>query len=297
MEILYVIGNGFDLWHGLPTKYSDFYKFTEGSLDELEEFFYFEYDGDSLWNNFEEELGKFDWNLFYDAHNHIDVSSESFRPSEAFGLEDDLTEQADNLVEGVRDKFQEWIESIQVEEVEASFNFSRKGRFISFNYTSLLQEVYGIPSNLVFHIHGNSSKYDPLIFGHGESRKEEPELDEEGNSNRTMFSDSEAAAKYPFYAFQKPVLKILNNHHDYFEEICNVDVIVLIGLSLNDIDIPYIERIAKVANGSKWIVSKYTESDEIKHTHQLEKCGVRSDHITFRFIEDIPKELSNIPYK
>ena len=42
MEVLYVIGNGFDLWHGLPTKYTDFYKFIEGGLDELKKYIYFE---------------------------------------------------------------------------------------------------------------------------------------------------------------------------------------------------------------------------------------------------------------
>lgn len=294
MNILYVIGNGFDLWHGLPTSYSDFYKFTEGSLDELEEYFNFQYSGESLWTNFEGELGNFDWNLFYEAHDHTDVTSDSFRQSEVYGLEDDLIEQATNLVEGVREKFQEWIESIQIEDVKGGFEFVGKGHFISFNYTPLLQEVYGIPDDLVLHIHGSAKKYDELIFGHGEFREEEPELDEDGNSNRTMFSDSEAAAKIPFYSLKKPVSEVLGNHNDCFDDLSSVDVIVVLGHSLNNIDIPYFKRIAKVAEGKKWVVSKYSERDEGKHLPQLEKCGVNPDLIMFKSIEDIPEALSTV---
>jgi len=291
MNILYVIGNGFDRWHGLPTSYSDFYKFTEGALNELEEYFNFQYSGESLWTNFEGDLGKFDWSLFYDAHNHTDFTSDSFRPSEVYGLEDDLTEQTTSLVDGVREKFQEWIESIQIEGVQGRFEFIGKGQFISFNYTPLLQEVYGIHDDLVLHIHGSAKKYDDLIFGHGECREEEPELDEEGNSNRTMFSDSKAVAKIPFYSLKKPVLETLGNHNEYFSALSSVDIVVVLGHSLNDIDIPYFERIAMVTEGKKWVVSKRSECDEAKYLPQLEKCGVNTDLVVFKSIEDIPETL------
>ena len=292
MEVLYVIGNGFDLWHKLPTKYTDFYKFTEGDLDELERYFHFEYNSDKPWSNFEEDLGKFDWKSFYDDHNHIDVTSDSFKPSMAFSLEDDLNEQSDILIEGIREKFKEWVESIQVEEAVAKFDFCKKGRFISFNYTSLLQNIYDIAADSILHIHGNVDSYDPLIFGHRESQEEEPELDENGDSNRTMFSDSESAAKHPFYAFQKPVNEILGDKQDYFESLCNVGTVVILGHSLNDVDIPYIRRIATEANGCKWIVSAYSKNDRIRHLSQLEKCGVKSGRVTLCSIDEMPKKLA-----
>lgn len=59
------------------------------------------------------------------------------------------------------------------------------------------------------HIHGRSSTFDELIYGHGEAIEDVPELDENGESNRTMFSDAESAAKYPFQALQKPVFETL----------------------------------------------------------------------------------------
>ena len=39
MTTLYIIGNGFDLYHGLPTSYTDFYEFGKKLLDEIEDVF------------------------------------------------------------------------------------------------------------------------------------------------------------------------------------------------------------------------------------------------------------------
>jgi hypothetical protein len=294
MEILYIIGNGFDLWHGLPTKYTDFYAFAACHLDELEQYLILEPSSETPWNNFEANLGKFDGSIFYDTHNFIDVSDESFKPSMAYGLEDDLTEQADNLVDSIQSQFYEWIESIPIEDAEAKFGFRLPGRFISFNYTSLLQTVYKIPDDLVFHIHGSVNKYDDLIFGHGESIEEVTELDENRDSNRTIFTDAQGAAKYPFYAFQKPVDDILNRNLGYFESLNSVDVVVVIGHSFNEIDIPYIKKISTVAWGSKWVVSQYSESEGKSHVRQLGKCGVSSDKITLCSINDIPNLLAHL---
>lgn len=41
MTKLYVIGNGFDLWHGLPTIYRQLYDFAKEILDELENYYLF----------------------------------------------------------------------------------------------------------------------------------------------------------------------------------------------------------------------------------------------------------------
>ncbi len=51
---LYIIGNGFDMQHGIKSKYSDFREYIETKDESLkakpEEYF----DSDVLWSNFEE---------------------------------------------------------------------------------------------------------------------------------------------------------------------------------------------------------------------------------------------------
>lgn len=294
MEILYIIGNGFDLWHGLPTDYSKFHEYAAHHLNELEQFMNFERDLKSPWSDFENSLGKFNSHEFYDAHNFIDVSDESFKPSMAFGLEDDLTEQADDLVSSTQSQFREWIDSIDIGAAEPKFRFRFPGSFISFNYTDTLQDIYEISDENIFHIHGNSRRYDELIFGHGELIEEEPELDANGDSNRHMFSDAEAAAKYPLYAFKKPVSDILNRNINYFEALHKIDVVVVIGHSLNRIDLPYIKKVAEVAQGARWIVSHFTQMEGTSHLERLEACGVTSSQVTLCEIDDVSVILESM---
>lgn len=292
MEILYIIGNGFDLKHKLPTRYTDFYEYSEALLNELGQYLSSDISSENPWSDFETYLGTFDWEEFYNNHNHIDSwEDESFRPSMVYSLEDGLNAEAENLVDAIRSQFQEWIESISVEDAEKKFYFEPNARFLSFNYTSLLQTVYGIEDECIFHIHGSANKYDELIFGHGESREVESELDENGNSSRTMFSDAEGAAAYPFFAFQKPVNDILDRNQSYFESLKNVEVIIVIGHSLNEIDLPYFKKIAETTQASKWVVSQILDDEGKKHIRQLQKCGISSNQITLCAIDDIPNIL------
>src|SRR5690606_39278694 len=79
-----------------------------------------------------------------------------------------------------------------------------KALFLNFNYTDTLTELYGISRDRILYIHNNvNDQFGDLIFGHGQEQEDEPEgdeIDENGDSNRTMFTDSERASRHPFYA-------------------------------------------------------------------------------------------------
>lgn len=279
MAKLYIIGNGFDLYHGLPTSYGDFYEFARETLDELENYYSLSLTQAGPWCDFENSLGAFNWSEFFDAHNHIDVDSESFRPSFVFGLEDDLTEQADQHVQAIRECFQEWVNRIEISVAERKQAFPEDARFITFNYTSTLESTYAIDNNRVFHIHGRVETFDELIFGHGETMEEEPELDENGDSNRTMFSDAEGAAKYPFYALQKPVHEVLERSNNFFDSLEQINEITVIGHSLNKIDLPYFRKLAERFSSAKWVVCCYNAEEEMHHVQILVECGVPREQI------------------
>jgi len=291
MSILYVIGNGFDLWYGLPTSYSDFHQCHGSSLEEYSE--YFSLGTGPLWHSFENDLGRFAWSSFYDNHNHTDPMADNFRHSEVYGFEDDLREQAEGMVEHFKELFTEWIESIDIDDTLAKFPFINNARYLSFNYTSLLDSLYGINQEKVLHIHGSLTNGGQLVFGHGLSIHEEPEMDEDGNSNRHMFSDSEGAAKYPLYKLKKPVDEILEREQNYFQSLHDVNVVVILGHSLNDIDLPYFRQIFVAAPNSYWIVS-YREDEAESHAQQLEKCGIPTTQFTLSNIENIPVIIENL---
>ena len=294
MNVLYVIGNGFDRWHDLPTSYLDFYNCHCDSLEAYSEYFSLGPDQEKLWHNFESDLGRFDWSSFYDSSNHTDPMAENFRPSEVYGLEDDLNQQAEELVDHFDALFTEWIESIDINTTQVKFPFVSNARYLSFNYTSLLNSPYGIDHAKIRHIHGSVKNYDSLVFGHGLSIREEPEMDEEGNSNRHMFWDAEGAAKYPLYRFKKPVSEILGREQKYFESLRDVDAVVVLGHSLNDIDLPYFERIFSVASKSHWIVSFHGEQERAAHLQQLKKCHLSPSQIKLNNIDDIPNILASL---
>lgn len=280
MTTLYIIGNGFDLLHGLPTRYDHFYEFAKDTLDELESYFHIDVAQGGPWHDFENSLGTFDGELFYEAHDNSDVAAEDFRTSEADSLKDELTEQADNLVDTIRELFHAWIEGIDISVVSKKMQFDLNDRFLTFNYTSTLQLVYGIDVDNIFHIHGRSDDFDELVFGHRETMEEKPELDENGDSNRTLFSDAESASEYPFYAFQKPVDDLIAKNREYFESLRDITEIRVLGHSLNEIDLPYIKKVAQSVFGSKWSVYYHESKDEAHHVQQLLRCDVQMEDIS-----------------
>lgn len=287
MTKLYVIGNGFDRWHGLPTSYRHFYEFAKETLDELESYYRVEVARDGPWHDFETSLGAFNWREFYDTHNHIDVQDDSFRPSFAYCLEDDLREQADQHVSAIRESFREWIDKIDISTAERRLVLGKNAMFLNFNYTSTLETVYGIDQKDVLHIHGSSESFDELVFGHGDTIEEVPERDENGDSNRTIFTDSERAAKYPFYALQKPVLEILESNKEFFESLPHIRSITVIGHSLNKIDLPYFRRLASSAPNATWIVCCFDAGEKVHHLQELERCGVLRNRIQFCTYSDL----------
>jgi len=282
MTTLYIIGNGFDLWHNLPTDYGSFYAYAKETLDEMEAYYVSGENLERPWHDFENCLGTYDWQLFYDAYNDINVTSESFKPSHAYGLEDELVEQSEGHVESIQTLFHEWVSSIDVSITSTKYPFSQNAIYLTFNYTDTLQTVYEISSGSILHIHGSAAAYDDLIFGHGKSMEEEPEVDENGDSNRTMFTDAQNAAKHPFYAFQKPVSERIEENRSYFRSLSGVIEVVVIGHSINDIDLPYFKEVAKYAPNCRWAVYSYKTSDSKHHVRQLERCGVTSNNIDIR---------------
>lgn len=278
---LYIIGNGFDLWHRLPTSYRDFYVVARDTLDEVDSYFRFDIGKDTVpWHDFENRLGTFDWRSLYDEHDNTDVSSDDFKPNEAYALEDELTERSSDLVEAIRDHFEDWVTEIDISSAAKQMDFEPTARFFTFNHTSTLQEVYEIEESAVFHVHGRAGKTE-FLFGHGVQIIQEPEFDSEsGESNRTMFSDAEGAAKSPLYGFKKQVDKNIKKHRPYFASLRDISEVVVVGHSLNKVDLPYFQAIGSHATGCNWTVYCFEKSDWEHHPQQLIRCGISPDRIS-----------------
>ena len=286
MKTLYIVGNGFDLFHDLPTSYGDFHSYIKATneklVNDLERYFYLNSNEQNQWTKFEEDLGTFDANLFYDDICDIDIQNEDFKPSLCFSLEDDIGEQADTLIDSVRSAFEEWLELIDIEIIRPKIQLEQDSFFISFNYTLVLEQVYGIPSSKILHIHGDlNNNYGELIFGHNSVSEEiEQELDENGDSNRTPFSDSKSRSKYPKSALQKPVSDIIEKYKHLFDQLGSVERIIFLGHSLNSIDLPYFSKIFQCVYEPILDVSYYNDDEKNRYLETIKKLGAPLENVT-----------------
>lgn len=140
MSNLYVIGNGFGLFHGLKTSYADFNEHLNSNeiyFGYTAEIFDFSVNEEGLWKDFENDLGSFYVDSYFDYHNEVDVTREDFRPSEVYELEDELTNQLSESNE-VRSLREEDItlehSKMQYELRETGFKGNRLDQSFKFNH-------------------------------------------------------------------------------------------------------------------------------------------------------------------
>lgn len=295
MKTLYIIGNGFDLHHKLPTSYSCFYQENNELLDDLSN--YFPNDNDEApWHNFEENLGKYDAEIIFGECNHLDIGDEKFKLSMLYGLEDELAEQTGNLVLNLQNAFSEWVNSIEIDpnKIFERLNLESNSSYLSFNYTTTLEKVYNISRESILYIHGCAERYDDLIFGHGLEVDEEPEFDEDGESLRTPFSDAMASARYPLNALKKPVADIINKNNSFFSSLSNLEHVLVLGHSISCVDHPYFMKIKEnVSDDCKWVVSYYSDEEKEKHKKNLIICGIEKSNMTLLSLSELGDYILN----
>lgn len=175
MEKLFIIGNGFDLHHGLPTKYTDFINFVKCEYPQVYKWLYesvrrysLEYwdiidkpDSDYIWNDLEALLGSFEPMELLEEHRDWES------PVDYKGSASQEIQQLLHFGHNISKYLNAWLKSMEENITafgEISSLFKSGGTFLTFNYTKTLEIVYGLQD--VFHIHGVVGEY--LIMGHGE---------------------------------------------------------------------------------------------------------------------------------
>jgi hypothetical protein len=152
---LFVIGNGFDLAHNLPTRFDP--DFKNIAIKHESDNFWDLYQSceNDIWSDFENLLGCPDFNtleeIFYGYEPDYFSDRESDRDSIIYQVElngklqDALYEFADNAEDSLRNiQVNNFIEQI----------LDSDGYYIIFNYTHTLEDIYDIPWEQILHIHG-----------------------------------------------------------------------------------------------------------------------------------------------
>ena len=144
---LYIIGNGFDIGHGIPCKYSDFYTYLERNredvLEEMEQYYYVDSDSE-LWADFERGLEE---GICYDSladiiyENTPNFASDEFRDADWYDAQIYIEEECDKLLNYIRSGFEEWINSLELDTTTKKYEIDKTARFFTFNYTEVLEKI------------------------------------------------------------------------------------------------------------------------------------------------------------
>lgn len=273
MTTLYIIGNGFDLYHGLHTNYSDFHDILschgeEDLIDSMERYWghYDVLHGEhTLWSDLESALGEYNvkdiMDDMFEGHTlDIDHISSSIGEVDA-----EVTENFVPLRERLNEQFSSWVRSMDFSRIsrKSLYGFDPSGLFLVFNYTDTLEKVYGVSSSQVLHIHGDAGNLaDELIVGHDKLYKEVPQEDD--FYDRTEYQHQIANVINGLY---KDTAKIISRHHEFFSQLSSIDTVVVYGHSIADVDLPYFQEIKKnIQSNGTWHISYHGDSipDDIK---------------------------------
>lgn len=279
LTTLVIVGNGFDIQNGLPTSYWYFYDQCNARLDE--HFVHFpDFFDDQEWANFEENLGLFDEDNFRESAAYEPSMDDMIESSKHVnGYNDEISQRVDELVGDIESAFTAWIRGIDVNQAKKFMEFPKGFKFINFNYTSTLQDVYLVSDEDVLHIHGKA-RWN-VIFGHGIGNGNQSSS-MVTNDDEPWFEESYQTLASVTDKFRKPVNEILEEHREHLEKHGDVTKIIVLGHSINEIDIPYFKCILNAYPDAVWRNWNHTgeEYDGVSDTHdRLLSLGVPTDKL------------------
>ncbi|MCF0257140.1 MAG: bacteriophage abortive infection AbiH family protein [Bacteroides heparinolyticus] len=286
---LFIIGNGFDQAHHLPTSYSDFRSFLEKNkhgkqIQALESIYNEDH---QLWSQFEKSLANPNIQNLLKFTDHYFNEIEKKRVIKTRAIVDDYSIAIENAFDSLRDEivfmFNEWIRSIDIDKVNNLFSLPKDALFLSFNYTHLLEKIYHINSSQILHIHGYCDENSTVIFGYEDKNSVivDDSLSEFQKNELTNYMN----------VFHKDTSKILSSNPSFFSFLKGqIDNIFVLGHSL-DIDHLYFNYLHQIAPDAHWHISIYgdTAEDTIKDENKKKSIlwGIGIHQCTFNSIHDI----------
>lgn len=275
MNTLYIIGNGFDLAHEIPTCYRDFFNWLscsnfDGAKDFINSIHGLTKDVD-LWRNFEEALGKIDLPQYIDTL--LEEYAETQNP-------EDWTAQSDSVFAGIKYNieeqykellvaFSQWARSIETDGYDKFYEDlnSAENYFFTFNYTNTLEQVYSIPKNRILHIHGDAKdENNAIIVGHNHDYQIDRD-DVLTILEAKLPADSGESGDLLLNSLNisfKQTKKNISAHIGYFNYLATLGIekIIVLGHSYGNVDMPYFAKIKEVCPKAQWKCSCHTENDK-----------------------------------
>ena len=272
MDTLYIIGNGFDLHHGLDTSYKNFRDNVVLKTPNLRKLLLDLY-GDAInedmwWSDFEAKLSDIDYNHLLNSDYGVAMGG--------MKVQNFLTGQLPPL-------FGKWIKSIKLKIApEKKLDIDKDALFFTFNYSLVLEKIYKVNKDNIWHIHNSIEEVDSIIVGHD---SDENRLVSNYNSNgaNQQYNSWIVDNIIPWAAKgAKGVNKRIEENMENFNKYSTIKHIISMGFSFNEIDMPYIKAIISSnynKNDIDWTIYYHQEGEDDIIIEKLKNIGIKEIQI------------------
>ena len=209
---LYIIGNGFDMYHGADSSYAHFREYLlhhnvdvvkslefffgpkslRNTVDSYYKFRWYtedfkhlrikapktEWANMFLWQDFEKYLSSLNREKLFDILDRSLPRSKrqelQFQTKNYQKSINSILSKIDLCTYEMRFQFHKWIKTVHYAKGYKArlLDIDTNACFLNFNYTTFLEDVYGIPTTSVKYIHGcKRDKYGSLVLGHCQDYK------------------------------------------------------------------------------------------------------------------------------
>ena len=295
MSKLFIIGNGFDLAHKLPTAYNPAFKKIAESIEQRSYFWdiYQSQEAD-IWADFENCLAHPDFNSLEEIFDGYapDYFSDHESDRNAIITQVDLNGKLLEALHVFADQAECAIDKASSKPEYWDY-FSQNDLFVTFNYTHTLERLYNIPSCKVLHIHGEVGKNNLILgFPEGKYKAEEYCYDvrQKGRGPYRMVNieehiedmlKDESMDYYTYEAYHLLIEKTKSfckspqtKELRAFLKETNVDGIIVIGHSCA-IDFPYFECLNQDYPLARWAFNPFDDNTKLNVEAMIKQLGIK----------------------
>ncbi|WP_353232299.1 bacteriophage abortive infection AbiH family protein [Pseudomonas helleri] len=291
---LYIIGNGFDLHHGMPTRYLDFKKHLLEVDRETYDWVDTYVPAEGNWANLEQALADLDTDtIVSDMECFLgSYSSDDWSDSGHHDFQYEVDRVATGLSHTLLQQFADWVRSVAVPERSEVFggltNLVTNATFLTFNYTSTLSHLYDVPAENILHIHGEAlDASSVIVLGHGRDEKNRTSLydsvDHESADHRLL--EAYSTLDDYFSSTFKPSGKIIQDNSSFFERLGDTEEVIVFGHSMSDVDGAYFSKLLEILGDTPttWTFILPPDEDGQRDLQSnVGKLGLMPDRITFK---------------
>lgn len=300
---LFIIGNGFDLMHGVKSSYYNF-RDTLGKNNSLRFVLETYLNAEDLWADFEDALAHLDSgamfgvvDMWLDDFNAYDPDAQA---ADFFAAIDTATGPAQTITNDLPRRFRMWVESLKVPDMDYRplNKVIYNSKTLNFNYTEFIEDLYGVEKENVCYIHGcrRKEKYHPkdkLILGHVPGASDNdlvgdyklPKYKSSRKREMVEAAIETAARNLSWYDDEttKYCKDIIKNHQEFFGGLSNLSRIIVVGHSLSPVDWDYFEKIISVNKDKKnieWFFSCHSARNIEGIKMFANAMGINAEQIT-----------------